>query len=45
MVLATANGVAGCGVSSLIRSPISWPVSKSTIPPLMPLPPTSMPKP
>src|SRR5258707_845594 len=27
MVLATADGVAGCGVSSLIRSPISCPVS------------------
>src|ERR1700761_7707926 len=45
MVRATAFGVAGFGVSSLTRSPRSWPVSRSTMPPLIPLPPTSTPKP
>src|SRR5829696_8170876 len=45
MVLATASGVAGWGVGSLKRSPISSPVSRSTMPPLTPLPPTSMPNP
>src|SRR6185312_7126052 len=44
-VLLTASGVAGCGVASLKRSPISRPVSRSTTPPLTPLPPTSTPNP
>ncbi len=44
-VSATASGVDGWGVRSLMRSPTSWPVSRSTTPPLTPLPPTSTPNP
>src|SRR4030081_964604 len=45
MVSATADGVAGWGVRSLTPAPTNSPVSRSTIPPLIPLPPTSMPNP
>ncbi len=44
-VAATASGVDGCGVRILIRSPINWPVDRSTRPPFTPLPPTSTPNP
>src|SRR5699024_443902 len=43
-VAATASGVAGLGVEILMRSPTNSPVSKSTMAPLIPEPPTSMPK-
>ena len=39
------RGWPAAGSASLNRSPISWPVSRSTMPPLTPLPPTSMPNP
>src|SRR6478735_9477934 len=40
---ATASGVEGLGVGTRSRSPISLPFLRSTIPPLMPVPPMSMP--
>ena len=40
---ATASGVDGLGVSNRNRSPTSLPFLRSTMPPLMPVPPMSMP--
>src|SRR4029453_1217671 len=40
---ATDSGVAGCGVGTRNRSPISFPFFRSTMPPLMPVPPMSIP--
>ena len=39
----TASGVAGCGVRILLRSASSFPVSRSTGAPLIPVPPISIP--
>ena len=39
----TASGVAGCGVAIFFRSASSFPVSRSTGAPLIPVPPMSIP--